>query len=94
MIHQVSTIAYGKEEEFRNESEEVTRLNDLLFKILDKRCKKKRGYWKSVLKNNEFTDVFVNATDAVDTHALATHVGYPNIETEITIERTWTPPEE
>lgn len=93
MIHQVSSIGWGKEEEFRNESEEVTRLNDILFKLLDKRTKQKRGYWKKVLKENEFTDIFLTAKEAREMN-LATHIGLPEINTHIDIKRCWIVPDE
>ena len=89
MIHQVSSVAYGKEEELRQEAEEVTRLNDHLFGMLDKRCKKKKGYWKKLLKDNEYTDLYLTGKDAVE-HGLATEIGLPNIRAEAPdIRRTW-----
>jgi len=89
MIHQVSSVAYGKEEELRQEAEEVTRLNDHLFGMLDKRCKKKKGYWKKLLKDNEYTDLYLTGQDAVE-HGLASEIGLPNIRAEAPdIRRTW-----
>ena len=89
MIHQVSSVAYGKEEELRQEAEEVTRLNDHLFGMLDKRCKKKKGYWKKLLKDNEYTDLYLTGKDAVD-HGLASEIGLPNIRAEAQdVRRTW-----
>jgi len=87
MIHEVSTWFYGKNVELQNEAKEVERLNDLVFGILDKNTKQKKGFWWDKVQKNKNTDLFLTSKQA-KTHGLATHVGIPYIETKVDVTRT------
>ena len=79
MIHQVSSMSWGTLSEMKNNLKEVERLNNLLFKKLDDRCKKKAGYWSALLKKNDHTDLFLTANQSKK-HGLIDQVGLPQFE--------------
>lgn len=86
MIHEVSSMFWGKNVELQNEAKEVRRLNDLIFGMLDKNTDQPKGYWHDRVNGNKHTDLFLTATTAKKTN-LATHIGIPHIETKIEVTR-------
>lgn len=86
MIHDVAGGFHGKNIEFQNDAKEMERLNRLLYSILDKNTEQPKGYWRDLVKNNKYADLFLTATTAKK-HNLATEVGYPHIETSVIVTR-------
>ncbi len=87
MVHQVHDGFLGKDIEIQNKAKEVSRLNRKLFSLLDKNTEHESGYWKTLLKKNGYTDLFLSAVQCKK-HNLATHIGIPYIETEVKVERS------
>lgn len=86
MVHEVSAGFWGKNIEFQNESKEVKRLNEKLFRILDKNTGQPSGFWYDLVDRNKNTDLFLSANQAIK-YKLATHLGIPHIETKVEISK-------
>jgi ATP-dependent Clp protease protease subunit len=82
MIHEVSSMAWGKNTEIQNSAKEINRLNRLVLRVLDKNCGQKPGYWSSLIKKNNSNDLFMTANQC-KRHKLATVIGIPHIETQV-----------
>lgn len=79
MVHQVSSILGGKAEDIRITAEQIEHTNKSMFRLLDKNTGQKKGYWKKLLKKQEFADVYLTSRQAKD-HNLVNHVGIPHLE--------------
>lgn len=83
LIHDVSNNdTYGKVLDLENSVEEVSRLNTLLYKMLDKNTGNKKGYWGDLVIDNSFSDLYLTAKMSKK-HGLATHVCTPHLETRV-----------
>lgn len=84
MVHDVSENLGGKEVDLKNDTKEVTRLNLAAYRLLDKNTSQKAGYWKSLVKQNKYADLYLTPKLAMK-HKLATQIGIPHIETEVLV---------
>lgn len=84
MIHEVSSVNWGKNVELQNEAKETERLNNLLLKTLDENCDEDVGYWKKYLKEIGMVDLFLTGKQAKK-HGLIDVVKVPRIEAELTV---------
>jgi|19_taG_2_1085344.scaffolds.fasta_scaffold02015_8 ATP-dependent protease ClpP protease subunit len=87
MVHTASNMAWGKESEVKTAAAETTRINNQIFKLLDKNSGQKTGYWKSLIKDIDNGELYLNSKQAMD-HGLATKVGIPYVSTEIKLSHT------
>ena len=77
----------GKEVDLKNNVKEVTRLNRKVYSLLDKNTEQKSGYWRGLVKDNKYADLYITAKQARK-HNLATHIGVPHLETTVTVDTT------
>ena len=87
MIHDVSSGAWGKNEEIQASAKETKRLNKKIYEILSDNCKKPRDYfWKEVQRRGR-ADWFVTPKKAKKM-GIADIVGVPklNIDVAVNIE--------
>ena len=84
LIHQISSETYGKFTDIMVSTEHTSRLNDEVFKLLDKNSGKKKGYFERMLFDSANSDLYFDA-DAVIKHGLADHVSIPRLSIEHTI---------
>lgn len=87
MVHEVSSVLWGKEVELQNDAKEVSRLNRKIYALLDKNTGHKPGYWKNLTKQNDHTDLYMVAAVAKK-HNLATAIGCPTLETRVSVATT------
>lgn len=85
MVHDVSSVIYGKHNEMDIDLKEVKRLNVLIFKILDENCKQKPGFFKQKLDKINRGDLWLNANKAKE-FRLIDHVGSPDLTYKISAE--------
>lgn len=85
MVHQVSSGVVGKTEDLSAHADATKRVNDHLFKMLDKKTGQKDGYWKSLLKENSHADLFLSPKQAKE-HNLINHIGTPSMQVEVNVE--------
>ena len=86
MVHDVSSGFWGENIKIQNKAKETERLDKLIYKTLDRNTGQSQGYWRGLIRNNKYTDLFLTATTAKK-HNLATHIGYPHIETVVHVTR-------
>jgi ATP-dependent protease ClpP protease subunit len=85
MVHDVASFLWGKEVELTNETKEVTRLNRRVYSLLDKNTEQSAGYWRNLVKENKYTDLYMTAIKAKK-HNLATVIGSPHLETTVMVD--------
>jgi len=85
MVHEVSTVLWGKDVELQNDAKETSRINRKVYNLLDKNTRQKAGYWKGLTKNNKYADLYMT-TQTARKHNLATVMGLPHLETKVKVE--------
>lgn len=77
MIHEVSSMSWGKNTELQNDAKNTKKLNTKLLEMLSKFCKKDNNFFKSKLKKYSNVDWFISAKNCKDL-GLVDHIGVPN----------------
>ncbi len=85
MVHEVSTIVFGKNSEITATAQEVDRMNEAFLRILDSNCEKQVGYWKSHLKEVKNANLFLTAEQSKD-HGLIDIIGTPRILADVKVK--------
>lgn len=85
MIHDISAWNGGKMNDILINTKELTRLDNVLFSVLDQNCNKKSGYFKNLLKNKEHADIYMSPKDAIK-HSLADKIRIPNFSVNINVD--------
>ena len=79
MIHEVAAGTWGKVTEMLNDVEHSGRVNKILFKILDKNCDKKKGYFLKKIAKMKNNDWFMSAKEAKELNVID-HKGLPTLD--------------
>jgi ATP-dependent Clp endopeptidase proteolytic subunit ClpP len=83
MIHEVSSVHFGKNEDLKTSATETERLNIQAFKILDKNCNKPNGYFQELIHTKyKNSDWFLNPEECVK-HNLASVIGIPTLKLSV-----------
>ena len=87
MIHDVSSMEYGKVEEIKASAEETDRLNKIVYTMMARNCGKKDDYFLKLVHKKGHADWFLDADDAKK-HGLANQLRVPkfNISVDVEIE--------
>ena len=87
MIHDVSSVGYGKIEELKADVKEAERLDEKIFTMMARNCGKKDDYFKKKVFNKKHADWFMDAAEA-KRHGLVNHLRVPKltISVEVNIE--------
>lgn len=86
MIHDVSNWTGGKLEELKADTKEAERLNELVFKMMDRNCGQEEGYFQKIIHDHKgHADWYLTAEEAV-AHKLANHIRIPRFEITISTE--------
>lgn len=85
MIHDAATVSWGKIQDLKADVGEAERLNDIVYGILDKKCKKPRNYFKKIVTGKKHVNWYLNANDALK-HGVVDHVGIPVIAPGFSLE--------
>ncbi len=85
MIHDVSSVAWGKNSEIQASAEEVKRLNSKIYKILSKNSNKSEKWFNKQLNEKGRADWFIESKEAIDL-GLADKVGMPKLEINIKLD--------
>lgn len=89
MIHEVSSISFGKVEEIKSDAKEVDRLNSKIFEMAAKHLGHKSSYFLDLLHKMKHSEVYMTAKEAKK-HNICTHIGVPNLVTEVNIKYSFT----
>ena len=87
MIHDVSSMEWGKVEELKASAKEADRLNDKVYTMMARNCGKKDDYFLKIVDKKKHADWFLDA-DESKKHNLANQIRLPtmNIEVDVKIE--------
>lgn len=84
MIHDVSSFAWGKVEEFKASAAEVERLNQKVYRMMAANCGKPSDYFLKLVYEKKHADWYLDAKEAVK-HGIVNHVRVPKLEVETTV---------
>lgn len=83
MLHDASGGDVGKTSDVAVSAEELKRLNNKIWSFLDERSGKEPGFFKSLIHNNDHSDLFLTPEKALEL-GLIDHIGVP--KTKITFD--------
>lgn len=83
MVHEVTGDEVGgSASDIGTEADEIARLNDVLFCLMDDNCGKRRGYFKRLAGRG--VDVYLDRAGALQ-HGLATVAGTPTFRVDVAV---------
>jgi ATP-dependent Clp protease, protease subunit len=82
MIHDVSSMAWGKVEEIKADAKEAERLNELLFTMMAENCSKPKDYFMKLIDENKHADLYLSAEECKK-HNLINHIRVPSFNVKI-----------
>jgi ATP-dependent Clp protease protease subunit len=87
MIHDVSSMSFGKNEETKASAEESDRLNQKIFEMMATNCGKKKSHFLDEVHERGHADWFLTAEDSKK-HGLTNHLHVPTmtINVDVTID--------
>lgn len=84
MIHDVSSIAFGKIEELKSNARESERLNKKLYKMMAKNCDRSEDYFTDLIHDKGHADWFLEAEEALK-HGIVDHIKIPELKINIDV---------
>jgi len=81
MIHDVSSMKWGKVEEVKAGAEETERLNKKVYRMMAKNCAQSKDYFLDRIHQKGHADWFLDSKEA-KTHNLANHLRIPEMRIE------------
>ena len=87
MVHDVSSIDYGKTEDMISNAKALKKYRDAIFQRFDKHTGKKRNYWAKKLKESGNVDLCLTARKAKQ-EGIADHIGIPRMKVQISLDVT------
>jgi len=85
MIHDVSSMEYGKVEEIKASAEETARLNQKVYALMARNCGKKDDYFLKLVHKKSHADWFLDAEDAKK-HGMANQLRVPKFNISVTVD--------
>jgi len=87
MIHDVSSMGWGKVEEIKASAEEVERLNKKVYRMMAKNCGQPEDYFLNIVHDKSHADWFLDAQECKK-HNMANHLHIPElkIKTNVTFD--------
>ena len=79
MIHEASSMNWGKNSEMKSYNSHIDKLNTRLFDILDTKSNNAKGFFKDLVNKNNNADLFLNAEQAKE-YGLANEIRIPTYE--------------
>jgi ATP-dependent Clp protease protease subunit len=84
MIHDVSSMAWGKIEEVKSSSKEAERLNKIVYEMMAQNCGKRKDYFLKKVHKRGHADWFLDAKSAKK-HNLANFTVVPKLNVDVTV---------
>ena len=85
MIHDVSSMEYGKVEEIKASAEETERLNQKVYTMMARNCGKKDDYFLRLVHKKSHADWYLDA-DECKRHGLANQLRIPKINIQVSVD--------
>ena len=79
MIHDVSSMNWGKVEEVKASADETARLNKKVYQMMAQNCGKRKNYFLDIIHEKGHADWFLEGDEAVK-HSLANHLHVPELK--------------
>ena len=84
MIHDVSSMAFGKVEELKSDAREAERLNKKVYTMMARNCGKSDDYFINLIHDKGHADWYLDAEDAKE-HNIAQHLRVPSLKATVTL---------
>ncbi len=84
MIHDVSTMAFGKVEELKADARESDRLNKKLYTMMARNCGKPDDYFLNLIHDKGHADWFLEAEEAKE-HNIVQQLRIPSLKGTVTV---------
>ena len=81
MIHEVSSMSWGKVEEIKVSAEETDRLNKKIFEMMAENCGHHKDYFLDIVHDKGHADWFLDPNKCLK-HNLANHIHIPELKIE------------
>ena len=85
MIHDVSSMAWGKVEEVKVSAEETDRLNKIVYRMMAQNCGHEDDYFLDKVHDRGHADWFLDAKGAKK-HNLANHLRIPTMHIDVSVK--------
>jgi ATP-dependent Clp endopeptidase proteolytic subunit ClpP len=85
MIHDVSSMEWGKNEEIKAGAREVDRLQKLIFGIMAKNCGHDRKYFLDKIHERSHAEWYLTARTTKQNN-IVNHIGVPVMKTKVSVE--------
>ena len=85
MIHDVSSMDFGKVEELKAGAQEADRLNTIIYTMMAQNCGKKDDHFMKIVDKKKHADWFLNAQEAKK-HNMAQHLRIPKIHIKVSVD--------
>jgi ATP-dependent Clp protease protease subunit len=85
MIHDVSSMAWGKVEEIKVSAEETDRLNKIVYTMMARNCGKKDDYFLKIVHRKSHADWYIDAEEAKK-HGMANQIRIPKISINVNVD--------
>ena len=84
MIHDVSSMGWGKVEEIKADAEEVERLNQKVYRMMAKNCGQKEDHFLNIVHDKGHADWFLDAKECKK-HNMANHLHIPELKIKASV---------
>jgi ATP-dependent Clp protease protease subunit len=85
MIHDVSSLKWGKVEEIKASAEETQRLNKKVYQMMAENCGHHKDYFLDIIHEKAHADWYLEADDAKK-HNLANHLHVPELKIKVGVK--------
>lgn len=85
MIHDVSSMEWGKVEEMKAGAAEADRLNTIIYTMMAQNCGKKDDYFMKIVDKKKHADWFLDAAETKK-HNMANHLRVPKLSIKVTVD--------
>ena len=85
MIHDVSSMEWGKVEEMKAGAAEADRLNTIIYTMMAQNCGKKDDYFMKIVDKKKHADWFLDADEAKK-HGMANQLRVPKLAIKVTVD--------
>jgi len=79
MIHDVSSMGWGKVEELKADAEETERLNQKVYRMMAKNCGQKEDHFLNIVHDKSHADWYLDAKECRK-HNMANHLHIPELK--------------
>lgn len=85
MIHDVSSMEWGKIEELKASAKEADRLNQKIYNMMARNCGKKDDYFLKIVDKKKHADWFLDAEECKK-HNLVNHLRLPTMHITVSVD--------